>query len=222
MNDSSEPTTRDRRGILGLGVALVSLAVAGGTYWSVSATREGPAAPRVPASRPLEGHEMRFGPISPPKPLPAARVRLDDGSDAVLTDVLRGHWTMLQLMFTSCSTTCPIQGAVFQRVETMIAPDGGAFELMSLSIDPAGDSPSAMRSWLDGFEAGRYWRGAIPDIGDLDAIAAVLNGAGDGVDVHDARIYFIDPEGNLVYATEDMPAPEVLFSLSREALAGPG
>jgi protein SCO1/2 len=223
MDANHGAPARGGRGLIGLAAAVVCLAVAGTTFWTV--TRTSPSAttpaPSLPAARPLEGHEMRFGPIRPVRPMPAATVTLDDGTEATLAEVLDGRWTLLQLMFTSCSTTCPIQGAIYQRLQDMIAADDGKVLLLSLSIDPAGDSARAMRSWLDTYEAGPNWRGVIPAIGDLDAISLTLNGAGEGVDVHDARIYFIDPDGNLVYASEDMAPPETLYSLSREALAGP-
>jgi protein SCO1/2 len=221
MPPPTEPATRAARPVLGLGIAVVCLVSAGAAYWAASARQVAVDTPSLPATRPLEGHEMRFGPIRPPRPLPDITVRMEDGTEASLATVLRGHWTMMHLMFTSCSTTCPIQGAVFERTQALIAGDRGKLELLSISIDPAGDSPSAMRRWLDSFEAGPQWRGVIPDIAGLPRLAETLNGTGDGVDVHDARVYFIDPSGQLVYTTEDMPSPEVLRSLSTEALAGP-
>jgi protein SCO1/2 len=215
------PARRAARPTLGLGIAVVCLVSAGTAYWLASGRTAVVETPSLPASRPLEGHQMRFGPIRPPRPLPDITVQLEDGTTESLAALLRGHWTMMHLMFTSCSTTCPIQGAVFERTQALIAGDRGKLELLSISIDPAGDSPAAMRRWLDSFEAGPQWRGVIPDIAGLPSLAEALNGTGDGVDVHDARVYFIDPSGQLVYATEDMPSPEVLRSLSSEALAGP-
>jgi protein SCO1/2 len=215
----NDPPKSGRAGVVGLALALVCLAGAGGAFWY--ATRLPPPAPSLPAQRPLEGHEMRFGPIRPGRPMPAVTVTLEDGSQTTLPELVKGKWTMMQLMFTSCSTTCPIQGAIFERTQALTALDPDKLVLLSLSIDPIGDSPAGMKTWLQSFEAGPNWRGAIPDFAGMSQVALALNGTGDGVDVHDARVYFISPAGELVYATEDMPSPEVLDSLAREALAGP-
>ena len=83
--------------------------------------------------------------------VPAPNQPLTDtlGRSIDLSTLLRGKVTAVQLMFAGCSSTCPIQGAVFAAVAQQVkAPDA---QLLSLTIDPLGDSPQALRSWLGRF-----------------------------------------------------------------------
>ena len=56
----------------------------------------------------LHGH----GKIAPPVPVPDVPVARQDGISTTLLPIVKGHVTAVQLMFTSCTTTCPIGGAI--------------------------------------------------------------------------------------------------------------
>ena len=72
-----------------------------------------------------------------------------DGVTTTLPRLLAERATALQVMFTACTTTCPIQGAIFARVQKLI-PDQVAhgIQLVSLSVDPAHDTSAALARWL--------------------------------------------------------------------------
>jgi protein SCO1/2 len=164
-------------------------------------------------------HEV--GLISPSRPLPPIELTLDDGTKVNLVDFAKGRWTIAQLMFTSCSTTCPIQGAIFQQADKSITAGSDKIAMLSISIDPVGDSPESMARWLDSFDASQRWRGGIPDLNSLPLLAETLKGTGSGVDIHDTRVYFFEPSGSLIYATEDLPSADSIVRLVEEALRGP-
>jgi len=68
------------------------------------------------------------------------------GRSIGLSTQLHGKVTAVQLMFAGCSATCPIQGAVFASVAQQVkSPD---VRLLSLTVDPLGDSPQVLRNWL--------------------------------------------------------------------------
>src|SRR2546426_131276 len=60
-----------------------------------------------------------FGPVAPTKAVPSLTCVLSDGRTATLVELLMGKTTALQLMFTGCSAICPMQGAVFARLQGM-------------------------------------------------------------------------------------------------------
>jgi protein SCO1/2 len=210
----------DMKGLASLAVAFVALGAAAGTYLVVSGFADR-AGRELPVTGTFSGRDHEIGLIDPARPIPPVSVTLDDGTRADLSDLVKGKWTIAQLMFTACSTTCPIQGAIFQRADKLIAATGDKLQMLSISIDAAGDDAASMDRWLTSFEASPRWRGVVPDVGDLTRLADVLKGGTSGVDIHDTRVYFIDPAGNLRYATEDMPPAEIIAELVAEALAGP-
>lgn len=188
------------------------MAVAWNGWWT--------AVSRLPVLPPVEtvisGHRTS-GPVLPPRPLPSMTVRLDNGESNELKSLLAGHWTLVQLMFTGCSTTCPIQGAVFSKVQDELKAANLDAQLLSISIDPLGDDPKALTKWLDSFGHGPSWRAAIPPNEGLGPLLDNLGGRGKGVDIHDARAYLIDPDGNLRFITVELPSSELLVNLVKTA-----
>lgn len=198
-----------------LGCALGAAGLAAGL--ALSARNAPPALP-APGAGPQETH-LPFGPIRPPRVMPPVAMTAEDGAPTTLAALTQGRYTLLQLMFTGCSVTCPIQGAIFQAAQAEMAENGVEAQLLSVSIDVVGDRPNAMARWLSGFGSGPRWRGAIPSTEGVGPLVDALNGRGVGPDVHDARVYLIAPSGRLIFVTEDMPSPRRLVKLLRDAAA---
>lgn len=160
------------------------------------------------------------GRIYPPVSVPALPVQLSDGSRTDLATLLRGHATAMHLMFTGCSTTCPIQGIVFHRVQGLLRdPLKRGIQLVSLSIDPLEDSPEAMRAWLSKFQAGPGWIAARPMPEGLDTIQrlfGVSNGGGALAD-HATAVSIVNQRASLVWRTYELPSPETLADMLNQA-----
>lgn len=141
-------------------------------------------------------------------PPPAVRLRLQDGRTVSPAALLEGRVTALQLMFTGCSATCPIQGALFAEVERHLqarraAP--GDVQLVSASIDALADDPAALAGWLGRFGAGKFWRAGTPTIADLDRWLDFLQGRRAGADRHTTQVFLFDRRGRLALRTVDLP-----------------
>jgi protein SCO1 len=145
-----------------------------------------------------------FGPLRPPLPAPKLALTGGDSKRFELTERLRGRVTAVQLMFTGCSATCPIQGALFGALAPLVASQQ-EMQLLSLSIDPLGDSPQAVREWLARFGAHAHWQAAVPRIEDVDRLLDFLRGRAAGADRHTAQVYLFDRQARLAYRTADMP-----------------
>jgi protein SCO1 len=161
------------------------------------------AAPQVIAQSATPSHEP-FGPLRPPLPAPKLQLTADDSKRVELTDRLRGRITALQLMFTTCSATCPIQGALFGAVAPLLT-NQREMQLLSLSIDPLGDSPQAVRTWLARFGTHANWQAAVPRVEDVDRLLDFVRGRAPGADRHTAQVYLFDRQARLAYRTADMP-----------------
>jgi protein SCO1 len=174
------------------------------------------ASPAV-AQTAAPAHEP-FGPLRPPLAAPHLPLTGDDGKRFELTERLRGRITALQLMFTGCSATCPIQGALFGATAPLITGQR-EMQLLSLSIDPLGDSPKALRSWLERFGAHANWQAAVPRVEGVDRLLDFVRGRAAGADRHTAQIYLFDRQARLAYRTADMPPArfiaDVMGQLSR-------
>lgn len=169
------------------------------------------------SSRSARGHSDA-GVVDPPLSAPPVGLTMDDGGSADLRGLLLGKVSAVQLMFTSCRATCPIQGAVFAQGIKLLGDRVKDAQWISLSIDPGRDDPAALRAWLDRFGAHRRWRAGRPDPRQMDALVEFLKARNPGPDRHTGQVYFFDRRGALALRSVDFPpAAEIVRLL--EALA---
>ncbi len=195
----------------------VLVLVVGAGLWHVS--QKSARLPELPPGQTEVTGHLPFGPVRPAKNLPDITVVTSKGQTRPLADVLAGHWTAAQFVFTGCSITCPVQGAIFSNAQQQVSGRAADAEFLSISIDPVGDTPEAFTAWLNRFGAEEKWQGAIPQNDGLAKLLDIMGGRGTGADVHDARVYIFSPEGKLAYITEEMPDPGKLAALLQEAVA---
>jgi protein SCO1/2 len=153
------------------------------------------------------GAFARHGRIEPAEPVPELTVLRDDGVRVPLERQLRGRITALHFMFTGCSSSCPIQGATFARVQALLEPKRAErLQLLSLSVDVLGDDPASLARWRTALSAGPRWRAAVPIAAHgarlLDWAAA---GQRTGADVHATQVLLIDERARLVFRSVDLP-----------------
>jgi len=87
------------------------------------------------------------------------------------TDLVRGRTVAIDLVYTSCTTFCPMLTANFRMVQDQLkARIGKDVELISISIDPVTDTPAKLKEFSAQFDPGPGWSfvtGALPDIAKL-------------------------------------------------------
>lgn len=155
-----------------------------------------------------------FGPVAPATAIPSLTCVCSDGSTATLAELLMGKTTALQLMFTGCSAICPMQGALFARLQGMLTNQlARNIQLLSLSIDPLGDDPKALSAWLKRFKARPGWIAASPALAVLDQVTALFRRGVNAADDHSTQVYLINRGSRLVWRTSDLPAPREVADL---------
>jgi protein SCO1 len=121
-----------------------------------------------------------------------------NGSAFHLRD-LAGHPAAITFVATRCQDTCPIVNAVFSR----LAQTGTRVPLVTISLDPAYDTPFVMASFAREMQARtpvwRFLTGRPADIARvLHAFGVTLERGKDGVpDAHSDFIYVLDHRGQL-------------------------
>lgn len=140
---------------------------------------------------------------------------LNDGKHVTLGNLLQERRTLLQLMFTGCSETCPLQGALFAALGAKFATAlNGKNQMLSVSIDPM-DDPRSLSSWLTRFGAGRGWIAAVPSSHGIDLIRTLLQGGRAGLGTHSSQVFFIDESQRLIWRTEDFPSTEIVVQIGK-------
>ncbi len=65
---------------------------------------------------------------------------------------------LLQFVFASCSTICPILSATFFQTQTELDRMSLDYQMVSISIDPEYDTPERLAAYAKRFHAGSHWR----------------------------------------------------------------
>lgn len=91
-----------------------------------------------------------------------------DGKQVPLRSVLPdGEPAMLNFVFTTCTTICPVLSATFSQVETDIGEEALKVRLVSISIDPRYDTPAVLKQYEARLGAGPHWSFLTGDLRDI-------------------------------------------------------
>lgn len=147
-----------------------------------------------------------IGPVDPPQRAPEMILGGADENAFELRRRLTGCVTAVQLMFTGCSATCPIQGAIFAEAQARLLKTAEHLRLLSVSVDPLSDDPKALRAWLARFGAapGR-WTAASPSVKDLTKLPDFLRGRASDADRHATQVFLFNKKAELVFRTTEPP-----------------
>ena len=87
------------------------------------------------------------------------------------TDLVKGQTVVINFIFTTCTTICPPLGATFARVQKELGDKVGRdVRFISISVDPATDTPERLKAWGAKFRAGDGWTfvtGNKPQVDEL-------------------------------------------------------
>jgi cytochrome oxidase Cu insertion factor (SCO1/SenC/PrrC family) len=87
------------------------------------------------------------------------------------TDLVKGRTVAINFIFTTCTTICPPLGATFARVQKKLGDKVGRdVHFISISVDPATDTPERLKAWGAKFHAGGGWTfvtGNKPQVDEL-------------------------------------------------------
>ena len=143
----------------------------------------------------------------------------------VTRDDLRGSVWVLDFVYTECTETCPTQSLAFAQLQREFAADGN-FRLVSITVDPAHDTPTVLQRYAERYGATERWwfltgdqraiyclardgfRLAVSDPRSTDAAAcgatswlapgaAWASHGSQGLVMHSARFVLVDRQGRI-------------------------
>jgi protein SCO1 len=69
-----------------------------------------------------------------------------------------GRPVVMNFIFTTCETSCPLSSATFSMFEQRLGAERAKVHLVSISIDPEQDTPARLREYAKKFHAGPEWQ----------------------------------------------------------------
>lgn len=147
-------------------------------------------------------------------PVPAATLTTHHGESLNL-DGLKGKVAVYDFIFTNCAATCPLMTGSMRSLTGKL--DSPRLQFVSITVDPARDTPAALREYAQRVEADERW---IFLTGDRDAIvdlsvkgfklaAGDPGGAGYEAVLHSTRFVVADATGMIRGYYDGTSAEEV-------------
>jgi cytochrome oxidase Cu insertion factor (SCO1/SenC/PrrC family) len=91
------------------------------------------------------------------------------------TDLVKGRTVAINFIFTTCTTICPPLGATFARVQKELGDKVGRdVRFISISVDPATDTPERLKAWGAKFHAGDGWTFVTGNKPQVDELLSAL------------------------------------------------
>jgi len=150
--------------------------------------------------------------MRPDAPLPVLGqvpgFRLVDQLGAPFTDAsMRGHVSVVDFVFTRCTSSCPRLTARMADIQSRLARDRSDVRLVSFSVDPENDTPQVLSRYAAQSHADparwSFVTGGVDDVAKAVVVgfkmsaAKIAKGADDYDVVHGEWFVLVDRRGNL-------------------------
>jgi len=126
---------------------------------------EGADPARQEPEKAREGYQRSLGEYR----IPAVALINQDGKPVDLGALINsGKPVILDFIFTTCTTVCPILSAGFTNLRRELGDRAEQVQLISISIDPENDRPEQLKHYSERFEGGPGWEfltGSRDDVG---------------------------------------------------------
>lgn len=156
-------------------------------------------------------------------------VQLQDQDGRVFTpDALHGQVLLVNFIYTRCTSLCTYSGTVYGRLLTAInkGTRKGRVRLLSISLDPAYDTPPHLRDYISRYskQIDKRWLVARPlnaQAGKqlLSRFGVVSIPDGFGGIKHNAAVHLIDQSGHLVQILGESDYDRILQAVDQHLAA---
>jgi protein SCO1 len=156
----------------------------------------------------------------------AAAVDQDGRSLSFYRDLVQGHTVAIDFIFTGCSTFCrPVTANLRATQEALGDRVGKDLRLISISVDPANDTPARLKQYAAQFEAGAGWSFVTGSKAEIDRLLDAFGVGTHGPEDHSSLTLVLNDATGSWHWTDSLASPEAiaaaLLQASSSGAAGP-
>jgi protein SCO1/2 len=138
---------------------------------ALAAALRGVVLPLVLLAPALIGAESRWG----ANYFPNVPLTTQDGKDVRFYDLIKGKIVAIDLIYTNCQYSCPLETARLARMQQLLGDRmGREVFFISISIDPEHDTPAALKAYAAKYDAGPGWTFLTGKMTDIDTLSKKL------------------------------------------------
>jgi cytochrome oxidase Cu insertion factor (SCO1/SenC/PrrC family) len=137
------------------------------------------------------------------------------------TDLVKGKTVAINFIFTTCTTICPPLGATFARVQKDLGDKVGRdVRFISISVDPATDTPERLKAWGAKFRAGDGWTFLTGDKPQLDELLRALGASSARPEDHSPTVLIGNDARGIWTRAYGLAKPSQLVQIINDAIEG--
>lgn len=137
------------------------------------------------------------------------------------TDLIKGQTVAINFIFTTCTTICPPLGATFARVQKELGDKTGRdVRFISISVDPATDTPERLKAWGAKFHAGAGWTFVTGNKPQVDELLRALGASSARREDHSPTILIGNDTQGTWTRTYGLAKSSQLVQMINDAIAG--
>jgi cytochrome oxidase Cu insertion factor (SCO1/SenC/PrrC family) len=137
------------------------------------------------------------------------------------TDLIKGKSVAINFIFTTCTTICPPLAATFAKVQKLAGEQSGRdFHLISITVDPATDTPPRLKAWSEKFSPGRGWTLVTGNKQDIDNLLKSLGGFSASIQDHSPTVLIGNDEKGIWTRAYGLAPPAKLLEVIQSATKG--
>jgi cytochrome oxidase Cu insertion factor (SCO1/SenC/PrrC family) len=170
------------------------------------------------AAAPAGGGPGASAPDISSQRIPDVRVLDQHGKQVnFYTDLVKGKTVAINFIFTTCTTICPPLTATFRRVQQDAAARALDVRLISVSVDPATDTPERLLAFGDKFRAGPQWTFVTGDKNEMGELLRALGAAAADKNDHTPMVLIGNDAAGYWTRTYGLSSPASLLKVIEDA-----
>ena len=134
-------------------------------------------------------------------------------------DVIKDRVVVMNFIFTTCTTICPTMGATFSRVQRLLGDRN--VSLISISVDPATDTPQRLDAWSKKLDARPGWTLVTGDKPEIDRLLKSLGVFTPSKETHTPTFLIGDARSGRWQRASGFTSPDTIVSLIDQVSGSP-
>lgn len=141
----------------------------------------------------------------------------NDRNEKVQFSAWRGKPVILTMAYTSCHGSCPLIIQKLRKIEKALLPKYPELSIVVVTLDPQADTPQALHAYRERMKLNdAHWSFLTGSVQDVRRLSLVLGlnfskPPGSTEIMHDNRIAWLAPSGEIIAQMKSLDDPETLF-----------
>ncbi|HEX5704379.1 MAG TPA: SCO family protein [Pyrinomonadaceae bacterium] len=171
------------------------------------------------------GHSHGHQPVTDSSPSVPARLAIPDveildqngKKQRLYTDLVKGRKVVINFIYTSCTSYCPLSGDNFARLQALLGKRMiKDVYLLSISTDPETDTPAKLKAWSARFGPKPGWTLVTGETPAMQTLLKAFLGEGPRRGEHTPIAFVLNDERGGWQRTFGLESPEKLLEILGE------